>query len=201
MADLRTEGAGDALERLKKPRRHHAPRGHGPTGRGPQRHSSGSTLGPPGAGEGGAGEHTVTCDLLAVSGGSAPATSLLTQSGAKTGYDERLGHFVLREVPEGLHAAGQVVGADQLREAERSGRRGRSGRRSRARARRRVRAGAGGRGTEAIDERPAPAVAVPPAVTSSRRGKCSRHACARTSHTAKDIHLSVEEGYDSIELS
>ena len=36
-------------------------------------------------------------------------------------------------------------------------------------------------------------------VTSSRRGKC--FACLCEDVTAKDIHLSVEEGYDSIELS
>ena len=40
---------------------------------------------------------------------------------------------------------------------------------------------------------------MPPAVTSSRRGKC--FACLCEDVTAKDIHLSVEEGYDSIELS
>ena len=45
---------------------------------------------------------------------------------------------------------------------------------------------------------PAP-VAVPPPVTSERKGKC--FACLCEDVTAKDIHLSVEEGYDSIELS
>ena len=42
-------------------------------------------------GDGGAGEQTLTCDLLVVSGGSAPATSLLTQAGARTA-----GYVVLR---------------------------------------------------------------------------------------------------------
>src|ERR687898_1961060 len=42
-------------------------------------------------------------------------------------------------------------------------------------------------------------VAVPPPVTSDRSGKC--FACLCEDVTAKDIHLSVEEGYDSIELS
>ena len=44
-----------------------------------------------------------------------------------------------------------------------------------------------------------PKVAVPPPVTSERGGKC--FACLCEDVTAKDIHLSVEEGYDSIELS
>ena len=40
---------------------------------------------------------------------------------------------------------------------------------------------------------------MPPPVTSDRKGKC--FACLCEDVTAKDIHLSVEEGYDSIELS
>ena len=40
---------------------------------------------------------------------------------------------------------------------------------------------------------------MPPPVTSERKGKC--FACLCEDVTAKDIHLSVEEGYDSIELS
>ena len=42
-------------------------------------------------------------------------------------------------------------------------------------------------------------MAVPPPVTGERKGKC--FACLCEDVTAKDIHLSVEEGYDSIELS
>ena len=47
-------------------------------------------------------------------------------------------------------------------------------------------------------ERRAPE-AVPPAVAGAGRGKC--FACLCEDVTAKDIHLSVDEGYDSIELS
>jgi len=42
-------------------------------------------------------------------------------------------------------------------------------------------------------------VAVPPPVAGAGRGKC--FACLCEDVTAKDIKLSVEEGYDSIELS
>jgi sarcosine oxidase subunit alpha len=42
-------------------------------------------------------------------------------------------------------------------------------------------------------------VAIPPAVSGAGRGKC--FACLCEDVTAKDIRLSVEEGYDSIELS
>ncbi len=198
VADLREEAASDALDQLTS-------RGvnvlQGATVLQAEGRSALQrvTLGPPGAGEGGAGEVTLTCDLLAVSGGSAPATSLLTQSGARTGYDERLGHFALRELPDGLHAAGEVVGAAQLGDAERSGALagaeaahaiglGDESSRERVDAER-----------EEIAKRPQPDVAVPPAVTSTRRGKC--FACLCEDVTTKDIHLSVQEGYDSIELS
>ena len=73
----------------------------------------------------GGGERAVGCDLLVVSGGSAPATSLLAQAGARTAYDEERGHFALDDVPDGVHAAGEVAGA----------RRARGGRAVRARSR------------------------------------------------------------------
>ena len=52
----------------------------------------------------------VACDLLAVSGGTAPATSLLLQSGAKARYDAATSRF-LAELGDGIvHAAGAVAG-------------------------------------------------------------------------------------------
>ena len=160
-----------------------------------------AVLGPPGAGEGGAGEHTFPCDLLVVSGGSAPATALISQSGGRTAYDARRGCFTLRDLPEGVHAAGEVAGAGALADAERSGAVagaeaahaiGLGDEHSRATA---------GEDRKALEQlrRRAPETAVPPAVTSKRSGKC--FACLCEDVTAKDIHLSVEEGYDSIELS
>ncbi|HEU0023452.1 MAG TPA: 2Fe-2S iron-sulfur cluster-binding protein [Thermoleophilaceae bacterium] len=141
------------------------------------------------------------CDLLVVSGGSAPATSLLSQAGARTAYNPQLGSFTLRELPDGVHAAGEVAGTGEREDAERSGAAagadaahalGFGDEHSRARfadVRKRL---------DGLRGRP-PEVAVPPAVTSSRPGKC--FACLCEDVTAKDIHLSVEEGYDSIELS
>jgi sarcosine oxidase, subunit alpha len=155
----------------------------------------GVVLGKPGASEG-EGEHAFGCDLLVVSGGSAPATSLLTQAGGRTGYDRRFGQFVLQELPDEVYAAGEVAAAGNLPDAERSG----------AKAGAAAARALGFGDSEAADgdghARPAgqpPEVAVPPAVTSRRQGKC--FACLCEDVTAKDIHLSVEEGYDSIELS
>ena len=161
----------------------------------------GVLLGPPGSDDGG-GEKAVGCDLLVVSGGSAPATSLLSQAGARTGYDAGRGHFALTEVPSGVHAAGEVAGAGELAAAEASG--------ALAGADAAHTLGFGDEASRAAAEeeraklarpngRAAAENAVPPPVTSERGGKC--FACLCEDVTTKDIHLSVQEGYDSIELS
>jgi len=164
-------------------------------------HVQGVVIGPPGAGEGTNGERVVACDLLLVSGGSAPATSLASQAGARTAYDAERGLFALAELPDGVHAAGEVFGHGDLEAAELSGAiagaeaahslgLGDAGSRERAVL-----------GAERLKARRVrrPEGAVPPAKTSDRRGKC--FACLCEDVTAKDIHLSVREGYDSIELS
>ena len=117
----------------------------------------GAVLGPIGV-EGGFVERTFECDLVVVSGGFAPATSLLLQAGARTRYDAARGCFVLDQLPPNVTAVGDVAGVDD-----------------------------------------AGAVAVPPPVAAADHGKC--FACLCEDVTAKDIKLSVEEGYDSIELS
>jgi sarcosine oxidase, subunit alpha len=160
-------------------------------------HVEGAVLGRPGSDEGG---RTVACDLLVVSGGSAPATSLVAQAGATTAYDESHGHFALSRVPEGILVAGELTGHGELEVAELSG--ALAG----ADAAHAVGLGDDDSHARAAAEREAirprgwsSPVAVPPPVTSERKGKC--FACLCEDVTAKDIHLSVEEGYDSIELS
>jgi sarcosine oxidase, subunit alpha len=161
----------------------------------------GVVLGAAGAGDGDGPERVVACDLLVVSGGSAPATSLLSQAGASTAYDAERGLFALAGMPAGVHAAGEVAGHGELEAAELSGAvagaqaahaLGLGDADSRART---------ARDDERLRRPPAgPAeVAVPPPVTSRREGRC--FACLCEDVTAKDIHLSVQEGYDSIELS
>jgi sarcosine oxidase subunit alpha len=146
-------------------------------------------------------ERVVACDLLVVSGGAAPATSLPSQAGARTGFDPAGGVFALAELPEGVLAAGEVAGDGELGAAELSGAvagaeaahsLGFGDADSRAQA---------ASGRERLAARPAwaPEPVVPPPVTSDREGKC--FACLCEDVTAKDIHLSVAEGYDSIELS
>ena len=63
------------------------------------------------------------CDLVVVSGGFMPATSLLSQTGARTSYDAERGQFVIAELPPNVYAAGEVAGFDDPEAAERSGER------------------------------------------------------------------------------
>jgi sarcosine oxidase subunit alpha len=155
------------------------------------------------------GGSEIDCDLLLVSGGSAPATSLLSQCGARTAYDGERGVFALAHVPDGVHAAGEVSGVGALADAELSGAvagaeaahalgYGDSDSISRAQSER-TRLEDAARGAATTAARGAATTAVPPPVTSARKGKC--FACLCEDVTAKDIHLSVAEGYDSIELS
>jgi sarcosine oxidase subunit alpha len=159
-------------------------------------------VGPPG-GENfrGPREQSFECDLVVMSGGVAPATSLLAQAGARTAYDTARGHFALSELPASVHAAGEVAGAGGLEAIEVSGQiagadaahaLGLGDAASRGRAHglhERMGTAANGRTAEVV----------PPPVSGAGRGKC--FACFCEDVTAKDIHLSVEEGYDSIELS
>ncbi|MBV9004470.1 MAG: (2Fe-2S)-binding protein [Solirubrobacterales bacterium] len=150
---------------------------------------------------GGGEDRTFDCDLVVVSGGTVPASSLPLQAGAQSRYDNSRGNFALTELPEGVHAAGEVAGVEEFEAVLRSGELagleaahalglGDAASRGRVDELR-------GRLALARDQRAA--VAVPPPVAGSRRGKC--FACLCEDVTSKDIHLSIEEGYDSIELS
>ena len=141
------------------------------------------------------------CDLIVVSGGAIPASSLLLQAGAQTRYDEARGNFAITDTPEHVAAAGEVVGAESRDAAADSGRiaglaaahaLGFGDHHSRAaeHALREAVARAGDQRTP---------VAVPPAAIGAERGKC--FACLCEDVTSKDIGISIGEGYDSIELA
>jgi sarcosine oxidase subunit alpha len=146
-------------------------------------------------------ERRLGCDLLVISGGAAPAGSLLLQAGGRTAYDPPAAAFAVADVPEGLHAAGEVAGLRDGDAIELSGALagadaahaagfGDAGSRERAEAERRDLA------ERAAARAP---VAEPLAAAGERRGKC--FACLCEDVTAKDVRTSIEEGYDSIELS
>ncbi len=171
-----------------------------------------AVLGPIGV-EGASVQRTFECDLIAVSGGFAPATSLLLQAGARTTYDPARGHFALSELPPSVFAAGEVAGHDDPDAVSRSGERaglkatgapvdepgGPHGPHGSHRPHR-PHGPHGPHGPDELQPKPDRApVAVPPPVAGAGHGKC--FACLCEDVTAKDIKLSVEEGYDSIELS
>ena len=158
------------------------------------------------AGVGGSGssgdEHSFACDLVIVSGGAIPASSLLLQAGAQSAYDPERGHFALSSLPPGVHAAGEVAGADSDEAIAISGEL------AGLQAAHALGLGTGESATRqsALEQIAALAdgvdgagVAVAPAVSGAGRGKC--FACFCEDVTSKDVHLSIEEGYDSIELS
>jgi sarcosine oxidase, subunit alpha len=140
------------------------------------------------------------CDLLVVSGGFAPASSLISQAGGRTAYDAARAHFAVSDVPAGSYAAGDVAGAGEgkltglsgaiagLEATLALGLGDGKARGQLASLRSQLASGAGAAET----------VACPPPVSGNGRGKC--FACVCEDVTAKDIRLSVKEGYDSIEL-
>jgi sarcosine oxidase subunit alpha len=144
---------------------------------------------------------TLDCDLVVISGATAPATSLLLQAGAETSYDAGRACFVLGPTPTGIHAAGEVCGVEEPEAVARSG--------EAAGLKAALELGLGDEGAQrkvqelreavALARGHRSAVAVPPAASGIGRGKC--FACLCEDVTSKDIDRSVEEGYDSIELS
>jgi sarcosine oxidase subunit alpha len=203
IADARTEGAGGQLaERLARGGTEMLP-GHTIVEARGRKGVTGAVLAPvDGAPTNGSDhEHEYDCDLVVVSGGAAPATSLVAQAGARTTYDTARGVFRIGEMPDGAHAAGDLGGAvgpeavklsGTLAGTEAAHACGFGDHASRARVH---------EGRARLDElngQPV-RVAVPPATAGGDRGKC--FACFCEDVTAKDIKASIAEGYDSIELS
>jgi sarcosine oxidase subunit alpha len=140
------------------------------------------------------------CDLLAVSGPVMPAASLLLQSGARAGWNERAETFLPEEAPPLVHPAGAVAGHEGTGPSSVSG--------AVAGGRAAIALGFGGAADKARlaeEEALLPAVkarsasARPPAVGhDDGRGKA--FVDFDEDVTAKDIVYAAAEGYDSIEL-
>ena len=147
-------------------------------------------------------ERGIDCDLVAVSGGSVPSTSLLLQAGAKARWDEDAGAYVPGETPPGIFAAGAVAGHASPDDAEASGRwspgrrpRSRSGSATSTTAPRLAEAReALGRGDGRVRAEPSRRRRTP----SRGHGKC--FACLCEDVTTDDIDFSIDEGFDSLEL-
>jgi sarcosine oxidase subunit alpha len=144
----------------------------------------------------------IECDLLAVSGGAIPSTSLLLQGGAKARYDERRGRFVAESLHPQVLAAGAVAGFEDADAAELSGRV--------AGAEAAIALGLGeAEARTALREDqerlracppPAPEAAPPAHARDGKRGG-KAFVDLDEDQTVKDIAYAAAEGYDSIELS
>lgn len=142
----------------------------------------------------------VACDLVLVSGGGAPAASLLLQAGGRTAYSAELGHFAVEQTPDGVLVAGELAGHGAPGLAARSG--------SVAGREAALSLGLGddaSRGALEADRGKlhdgvvAEPVAVPAAAKPKGKGKA--FVDFDEDVTTKDIALAAAEGYDSIELS
>ena len=144
----------------------------------------------------------IDCDLLAVSGGTMPATSLLMQAGAKARWDDGAGAYMPVDPPEGILAAGAVAGHGASDEAAEL-----SGAAAGAEAALALELGDQDAAARAKAERDrlaamaAPAERIPAARPGGggKKGKC--FACLCEDVTTKDISLAIDEGYDWMELS
>jgi sarcosine oxidase subunit alpha len=147
------------------------------------------------------GVRDLECDLLVVSGGWAPATSLLSQAGATTAYLRERAHTGPAELPDDVQAAGEVAGDGALEAA------GASGTLAGLAAAHALGLGDAHSRSRADDERARlsearrrrPRAVEPPPVSGAGGKRC--FACLCEDVTVKDVHQSVAEGFDSLELS
>lgn len=137
----------------------------------------------------------ISCDLIAVSVGWAPANGLLVQAGAEIGFDNDRATFLPESLPAGIFAAGRVNGVfatdSQRLDGELAGRLAAA------------HAGAGApleqqdlddlaRQIRRDDGRSSRLIRIP--------GRKKRFVCFCEDVTDKDLEASIAEGYDSIEL-
>jgi sarcosine oxidase subunit alpha len=139
----------------------------------------------------------IECDLLAMSGGSHPAASLLLQAGGRADYEPERAGYRVTAVPDDVDVAGAAAGDDEHDLAELSGQ---------LAAARAVAALKGGPAPAELEQRMAGlrrpiSIATPPAVASDGEssGKC--FVDLDEDVTVKDIDHAVGEGYESLELA
>ena len=154
-------------------------------------------------------EHELECDLLAISGGTVPATSLLMQAGARAAYNAASADFGADSLPPGVLAAGAVAGHCDSAAAELSGllagteavlTLGGGGEAARREAEQ-ARAQLAARELASPDAH-APHCARPRAGAGGRAGRAGRAFIDLDEDvTVKDIQQAVAEGFDSLELA
>ena len=136
---------------------------------------------------------TFDCDLLAASAGLTPVTGPLTVAGATLAYDPHTGCFLPKELPPRLHAAGRLLGFDDPRAVEASGRL----------AGLRAAADCGAAADTASAENRLSALPAPAAgcklVTAPGKGK-KAFVCFDEDATVKNVRQAIDMGFDVPEL-
>ncbi len=144
-------------------------------------------------------EENFDCDLLVVSGGTVPASSLMLQAGAKAIFNSQTNSFLTEDAPPGVHPAGAVAGKEELDAAALSGTA------AGAAAAQECEFGDGAAAkaaNSALDALPAPSPQAPsPAYQRKANPKGKAFLDLDEDVTTKDMKYAIEEGYDSIELS
>ena len=203
VADARREGPAEELVARLEQARIPLLRGRGVVRALGRRRVEGAVLGDldEAGGWTGANESRIECDLIAVSGGTMPATSLLLQAGAKARWDEARGAYLPEGAPPGIHTAGAVAGHSANDQAETSGavagaeaalslELGDDADHDRLRADR-----------EALSVAEAPAELVPKAASGAAGGHGKCFACLCEDVTTDDLDYAIDEGFDSLELA
>ena len=137
-------------------------------------------------------ERQFDCDVLAMSGGYQPASSLLQQAGAAFGHDSVLDQMVPSKLPPGVGAAGHVTGQGDLAAILAEGRRAGEN--------------AARHAGPAVQTQAAEVPAAAPATSAEvarppmgREGGARRFVCMCEDVTAKDILQGVDEGFEDIQ--
>ena len=128
-----------------------------------------------------AADDVIACDLVALAMRPEPVIALLAGAGATTRYDDGLGEWLPDRLPEGVHAAGRVLGLRADDEIAASG----------------VRAGLAATGAD-VDAVAVPSPSDPaPEVTIGTGRK--QFVCLCEDVTVKELRQGVQEGFDSLE--
>ena len=138
-------------------------------------------------------ERRFDCDLVTMSGGSHPAASLLYQAGAASRYDGALGEVVPSDLPDGVRAAGAVVGAAGFASAVEQGRA------AGLEAASEVTGTAGVRSCVTASRERTPQAANRSAVLAAAGSRSKEFVCFCEDVTAKDVAQAVDEGFRDVQ--
>ncbi len=144
----------------------------------------------------GGAEQELGCDLVVIAGQVVPASGLLAQAGATSAYDEDLKAFVPDHLPDGIFAAGAVLGESDSAGSQTMGRLAGVAAARAAQPSAEMAAAARRRDLEALAGTARAAVVLP----ADAGAGAKTFTCLCMDVTTKEMELAVEEGFDSIEL-